>query len=104
MLFVDAARGYRHGKLRNILRDSDVDAIETAYRSRCNSSRFTRLVAREEIAANDFDLSVSRYVDATEEEPELDLTALRMERIQILAELAGLETKLATLMKRVGHG
>lgn len=104
VLFVDASRSYRRGKLRNILRDSDVEMIDTAYRSRRDTGRFTRVVAREEIAANDFDLSVSRYVDATEEQPELDLTALRMQRGEILAELASLENKLATLLKEIDVG
>jgi len=84
VLFVDASRSYQHGKLRNVLLDSDIEAIEAAYMSRDDSSRLQRLVPREEIAANEFDLSVSRYVDAREEEPEIDLNSLRIQRAETL--------------------
>lgn len=104
VLFIDASRSYQQGKLRNLLRDSDIETIEEAYQLRRDTVRSSRVVARKEIAANDFDLSVSRYVEATEEEPELDLTALRMQRGEILAELASLEKKLAILLKGIDVG
>jgi hypothetical protein len=53
VLFVDAGHSYQHGKLPNVLLDSDVEAIEAAYFSSHDSSRLKRLVARDEIAAND---------------------------------------------------
>lgn len=104
VLFVDASRSFQHGKLRNVLLDSDLEAIEAAYFSRDDASRLKTLVAREEIAANEFDLSVSRYVDAREEEPEIDLNALRTQRAETLVELSRLESKLAMLLRQIGVG
>lgn len=83
---------------------SDIEAIEAAYFSRDDSSRLKRLIAREEIAENEFDLSVSRYVDAREEEREIDLNSLRMQRAETLAERSSLESKLAMLLREIGVG
>lgn len=103
VLFIDASRSYQPGKLRNVLRDSDVDAIESAYVNHRDVSHFARLATRGEIAANDYNLTVSRYVGAVEEEPGMDLDAIREERARIAIELAGLESKLAALLKATGY-
>lgn len=103
VLFIDASRAYQHGKSRNVLRQTDLDLIESTYRGRQTVERFSRLVTPNEITANDCNLNVARYVDATQDEGTLDLTALRVERAEIKAELAHLEAKLATLLEEVGH-
>ncbi|OJA40216.1 hypothetical protein BGV66_28055 [Burkholderia ubonensis] len=103
VLFIDASRSYQHGKTQNVLRQADLDLIEGTYRSRHDVSRYARLVTHAEIAANDFNLSVARYVDATEVEMEVNLNALRAERAQLKAELMSLEAKLATLLEKIGH-
>ena len=57
-----------------------------------------------EIAANDFNLSVARYVAAIADEEAVDLGALRAERVQLKSELARLEAKLSALLEEAGHG
>jgi hypothetical protein len=49
-------------------------------------------------------LSVSRYIEAREEEPEIDLNSLRTQCAETLAELSGLESKLAMLLRGIGVG
>lgn len=60
-------------------------------------------MAREEIAANDYNLNVVRYVDASEEEADVDLVAIRAERVKLKAELASLEAKLTTLLQGIDY-
>jgi type I restriction enzyme M protein len=103
VLFIDASRSYQHGKTRNILRQIDLDMIEGTYSARHDVNQFARLVSQTEIVANDCNLSIARYIDAMENEAEIDLMAIRAERAQLKAELARLEVRLAALLKETGH-
>jgi type I restriction enzyme M protein len=103
VLFIDASRGYQHGKTQNRLRESDLNLIEQTYRNRQEVERYARLVSAAELAANEFNLSVARYVATSESEEEVDLEALRAERVQLKAQLGRLEAKLSALLKEVGH-
>ncbi|MGF6540550.1 N-6 DNA methylase [Paraburkholderia youngii] len=104
VLFIDASREFQHGKNQNALRMVDLDRIESTYFGRSSVAQYSRLVTHAEIAANDYNLSVARYVKAPEDEVITDLTALRAERDLLRAELVTLERKLAALLQDVGHG
>lgn len=104
VLFIDASRDYQHGKTQNSLREEDLARIECAYLARQDIDRYARAVSLDEILGNDGNLSVARYVAATEEVEAVDLAELRAERAMLKAELEALEVKLATLLKEVAHG
>lgn len=103
VIFIDASDTYQHGKTRNVLRESDLSMIEDIYRKRQDVERYARLVEPGEIAENDFNLSVARYVAAAADEEAVDLDALRAERAQLKSELARLEAKLLALVEEAGH-
>ena len=50
--------------------------------------KYAYLATPAEIAENDFNLNIPRYVDTFEEEEAIDLMAVREERMQLKAELA----------------
>lgn len=104
VIFIDASETYQHGKTQNVLRESDLGMIEDIYRRRQGVERYARLVDPGEIAANDFNLSVPRYVATLADEEAVDLFALRAERVQLKSELARLEAKLSALLEEAGHG
>lgn len=103
VMLIDASHTYQHGKTRNVLRESDLSMIEDIYRRRQDVAPYARLVFPAEIAANDFNLSVARYVAAEADEELVDLDALRAERFQLKSELARLEAKLSALLEEAGH-
>ncbi len=103
VMFIDASEAYQHGKTQNVLRESDLGLIEDIYRRRQDVERYARLVDTDEIAANDFNLSVARYVATVADEEAVDLGALRAERVQLKSELARLEAKLSALLEEAGH-
>ena len=65
--------------------------------------KYAYLASPAEIAENDFNLNIPRYVDTFEEEAEIDLMAVRKEREQLKAELASLETQIAVYLKELGY-
>ena len=68
VLFVDAAQeGYfRPGKAQNYIDGEHIEKIVEAYRNFEDVDRLAHVADLEEIAANDFNLNISRYVDTTE--------------------------------------
>lgn len=103
VLFIDASRQFEHGKTQNQLRNEDIAQIETTYVARADVEGYARLVSLEDIFQNDCNLNVVRYVGAIEQVCQLDLEALRAERAQLRAELEGLESQFASLIKEVGR-
>lgn len=104
VLFIDASRGYEAGKNQNVLREKeDLDCIVDTVRARHSVTKYAYLATRAEIAENDFNLNIPRYVDTFEEETEIDLTAVRKEREQLKAELASLEAQMAEYLKELGY-
>lgn len=103
VIFIDASETYQHGKTQNVLRESDLTMIVDSYRKRQDVERYARVVNLAEIEANDFNLSVARYVAAAADEEVVDVDALRAERAQLKVELARLEAKLSALLEEAGH-
>jgi type I restriction enzyme M protein len=103
VLFIDASRDFEAGKNQNFLRETDLQRILTTVLERKSSDKYAYLAAPAEIAENDFNLNIPRYVDTFEEEPEIDLIAVRKEREQLKAELAGLEAQMAIYLKELGY-
>ena len=64
---------------QNALRDEDVERIVTTYRNRETLDKYSYIATLEEIAENDYNLNIPRYVDTFEEEEPVDLEAVATE-------------------------
>ncbi|MGX5648875.1 type I restriction-modification system subunit M [Hydrogenophaga borbori] len=103
VLFIDASRDYQDGKNQNVLRAQDMERIEQAVRERRDMDKYAHLASREEIAGNDFNLNIPRYVSTFEEAEAIDLQAVRAERLKLKAELSVLEDKMAGYLRELGY-
>jgi type I restriction enzyme M protein len=63
VLFINADREYKEGKAQNFLRPEDIDKIVQAYREGENVPAYARLVPIDEIAKEDYNCNIRRYVD-----------------------------------------
>jgi type I restriction enzyme M protein len=63
VLFINADREYREGKAQNHLRPEDIDKIVHAYRYGGDIPAYARKVPVAEIAAEDYNCNIRRYVD-----------------------------------------
>lgn len=66
VLIIDASKGYVKEGKNNKLRASDIRRIVDAYECREDIERFCRLVSKEEIRGNDYNLNIPGYVDSSE--------------------------------------
>ena len=73
ILFVDASQSFVKVKKQNVLRQMDIQKIFDAVQERKSIPNFSRLVTKEEIKKNDYNLNIPRYVSARKEESPYDL-------------------------------
>jgi type I restriction enzyme M protein len=102
VLFIDASRDYREGMARNFLRDEDRARILAAYRERQSIPRYAHRAARTEIAANDYNLNIPRYVDTFEEEARIDLQAVNAEIASLRTQMNTLEGQMQAYLQELG--
>lgn len=63
VLFINADREYKEGKVQNKLRPEDIEKIAYVYHTKTVLDKYSRLVSKEELAAEEFNLNIRRFVD-----------------------------------------
>lgn len=76
VLIVDASKGFTKEGKNNKLRASDIRRIADTVKGRKPIEKYSRVVSREEIRQNDYNLNIPRYVDSSEAAETYDLYAL----------------------------
>lgn len=103
VLFIDASREFKSGKNQNVLTTENIQKIVDTHKTRETTDKYSYLATLEEIAENDYNLNIPRYVDTFEEEEEIDLVAVRTERLALQSELANLEAEMAGYLEELGY-
>ncbi len=110
VLFVDASERFEAGKNQNRLRTTDIDHIVKLYRSFSKGGmkagivekKFAYVATPGELAENEFNLNIPRYVDTFEEEEMVDLKAVQKEIDALEKELVSVRTKMNAHLKKLG--
>lgn len=103
VLFIDASRDFKSGKNQNVLTDDNIARIVATCRARESVDKYAYLASFDEIKENDYNLNIPRYVDTFEEEEEIDLLAVRAERLVLKQQLADLEKEMEGYLKELGY-
>ena len=75
ILIIDASKGFMKDGKNNKLRASDIKRIVDVVTARESVCKFSRVVSRDEIRKNDYNLNIPRYVDSSEEAESWDIYA-----------------------------
>lgn len=73
ILIIDAGKGFVKDGKQNKLRACDVKKIADTYRERREIAGFSRVVTRDEIRRNEYNLNIPRYVDSSEAPQKYDI-------------------------------
>lgn len=73
IIFIYGARDYEEGKVRNKLRNDDIQKIVSAFKTYEDIDRYCHIAEIDELTENSFNLNVPRYVDISEEDHEVDI-------------------------------
>ncbi|WOK09358.1 type I restriction-modification system subunit M [Imperialibacter roseus] len=79
VLFIDASQHFDKVKTQNVLREEHINKIVDTYRSRSTEDKYSYRATLAEIADNDYNLNIPRYVDTFEVEEQIDLEAVASE-------------------------
>lgn len=75
VFMIDASRGFIKDGNKNRLREQDIHQIVDAFNREQELPRYSRKVPLSEIAANDYNLNIPRYIDGSDGEDLHDLVA-----------------------------
>ncbi|MCX2801108.1 type I restriction-modification system subunit M [Microbulbifer thermotolerans] len=75
IFMVDASKGFMKDGNKNRLRAQDIHKIVDVFTHQRELPRYSRMVPLSEIATNDYNLNIPRYIDASEPEDLHDLSA-----------------------------
>jgi len=102
VLILDASREFKTGRAQNELLLDHVERITRWYRQFAPVEGVARVATLDEIAANDYNLNIPRYVEPVAAERALTVEEATA-RLKAAAEAAfAAEDRLAELLKREG--
>lgn len=98
IVFIDASGDGHFEKQgnQNVLRDSDVETIVETYRSRQAIDKYSYVATLQEIAENDYNLNIPRYVDTFEAEESIDIQKLSGELVELETNLEAVDSEIAS--------
>lgn len=102
VLFIDASKHFEKGKNQNRLRPEDIDKIIEMYQQRKAEDKYSHVATLDEIAENDYNLNIPRYVDTFEPEPEIDLDEVVKDIKQLDADMVDIDAKIAKYTQELG--
>ncbi len=102
VLFIDASQYYEKVKTQNVLREEDVDRIVDTYRDRTETEKFSKRATLTEIAENDYNLNIPRYVDTFEAEEQIDIDQTAQELVVLDKVMAETDETIAGFCAELG--
>jgi len=99
---LDASKDFEKIKTQNKLRPQHIQKIVDTYRDRKEIEKYSHLATLEEIAENDYNLNIPRYVDTFEEEEPIDIHAVMKEIKDLEAKRADLDKEIEGYLKELG--
>ena len=102
ILFIDASKDFEKVKTQNKLRPEHIDRIIDTYRNRCEVEKYSHLATLQEIADNDYNLNIPRYVDTFEEEEPIDIQTVMQDIKTLEAKRADLDKQIEVYLKELG--
>ena len=102
ILFIDASQGFEKVGNQNQLRAEHIKRIVSTYRKRGSIAKFSHVAELSEVAENDFNLNIPRYVDTFDEEEKIDLAAIAKKLTVLEGEMAATHQEIAGFCKELG--
>lgn len=99
--FIDASGLFKKETNNNILTDEHIDKIMRVFDSKANAAHFARSVSHADIAANDYNLSVSSYVEAKDNSEVVDITELNAKIKTTVSKINQLRADIDTIVAEI---
>ena len=103
-LFIDASAECIKVTNNNKLTQANIERIVDTFANRAEEAHFSHLANYEEIADNDYNLSVSTYVEAEDTREKIDIVALNAKIEKIVAREQVLRDEIAKIIAEIEVG
>lgn len=103
-LFIDASAECIKVTNNNKLTQENIERIVDTFANRAEEAHFSHLASYEEIADNDYNLSVSTYVEAEDTREKIDIVKLNAEIEKIVAREQVLRDEIAKIIAEIEVG
>lgn len=104
VLFIDATNECVKVTNNNKLTEDNIKNIVTAFSSRKEKKYYAHLASYEEVKANDYNLSVSTYVEQKDTREKIDIVKLNTEIKQIVAREQALREEIDKIIQEIENG
>ena len=101
VLFIDASKEFKKETNNNILEETNIDAIVEEFRNRTDVEYFSRYVDVSEIEENDYNLSVSTYVEKEDTREAIDIKVLNKELEETVKRIDELRSSINEIVKEL---
>jgi len=102
VLFINASEYFDKGKKQNKLSPEHIDKIIAAYQFRTEDDRYSRRVGMEEIAKNDYNLNISRYISTATADVEIDIDEVNSTLVDLESKIVASTNKHNQFLKELG--
>lgn len=99
--FIDASGLFKKETNNNVLTCDHIDRIMQAFDSKENVEHFAKSIDHEKIAENDYNLSVSSYVDARDTREAIDIDQLNAELKTTVARIDRLRADIDAIVAEI---
>jgi type I restriction enzyme M protein len=103
VLFIEASREFKEGSAQNYLRAEDVTKIAKAFHAFKDAPKYARVVGIEEVAKNDFNLNISRYVETADAAEKVDVARAIVKLRELEGKRGEAEARMNAYLKELGY-
>lgn len=99
--FIDASGLFKKETNNNTLLDEHIDQIMQVFASKANMDHFAQSIPFEKVVANDYNLSVSSYVEAKDNREVVDIAQLNVELKTTVARIDQLRKEIDAIVAEI---
>ena len=101
ILFIDASKEFKKETNNNILEEKNIEAIVEEFKNREEKEYFSRYVDIDEIVENDYNLSVSTYVEKEDTREKIDIKVLNKEIDETVKKIDELRASINEIVREL---
>ncbi len=102
--FIDAGKEFKKATNNNILTEENIKTILSTFASKENKRYFAESVPYEKIVENDYNLSVSTYVEKEDTREKIDIDVLNKEIAATVQNIDKLRSEIDKIVEELQHG
>jgi type I restriction enzyme M protein len=102
VIFIDASNHFQKIGNQNVLKPSNIEKIIETFRKREIEEKYSHVATLQEIANNDYNLNISRYIDTFEEEEIIDINEVSEKIKSIDVNMKEIDMEIVKYCKELG--